>query len=200
MIQSEQRLIQYLGNGVTTVFAIPFVFHSKPHIYLYKEEIATGIVTPLIHLTHYALTGQSNPSGGTATLFAAPSSAFRITILRFVPYEQLTDYINNDRFDAEVHERQMDLIIMMVQQLADPDDLGGRSLKFPPTESPAHGTILPHASLRKNTVIGFDPITGEMVLYQLPMTVVSLVPPPDGTWVYGAVDGVPSWLSTQDCG
>lgn len=171
-VTNSLRLKQYSGNGVTKNFAIPFVFHATAHIAVYDEVVATGDTETLIYGTHYVLSGVSSPTGGTLKMTTAPATGHNITIARTVPYQQLTDYVNNDSFQAEAHERQMDLIVMMIQQIADNNE---RVLRYPITEPPEFGTELPHAFLRKGTVIGFDEETGETVLYQL-----SAIPVPAG--------------------
>ena len=202
MIQNTQRFIQYIGNGVTTSFAISFPFYNASHIYLYKEVISTGVITPLVLTTDFTLTGLGNPEGGTALLTFTPPNDNRITIARIVPYHQTIDYINNDRFNADSHEQQMDLIIMMLQQLSDGSvdpNANGKALRFPLAEPAAFSTALPNPALRKNTVVGFDAATGECVLFTLPLVVVAIPPPITGTHVYGSVNGVAKWLETQNC-
>lgn len=199
-VQNEQRLVQYIGNGVTTSFVIPFVFHSAAHVYVYVENITTGVVTPQILTTHYTLTGLSDDDGGSVNFIAVLTNNDRITIARVVPYEQLTDYVNNDRFNGDVHERQMDLIVMMIQQTADPSDLfGSKALKFPITEPASFGTVLPNANIRKGRILGFDNDTGEMVLFSQPLFTVTIEPPAEGTHVLVAVDGVMQWIGTHAC-
>lgn len=161
MISSAIRLVQYVGNDVATSFAINFVFHSQSHIQAFTTD-DTGVSETLELGTDYTLDGVGNPVGGTLTTTSPLASTKTLTIARVVPYEQLTDYVNNDGFDSEAHERQMDLIVMMVQQLADPNQIAGlQALKFPITEPLAFNTTLPNANLRKDTVVYFNQETGE---------------------------------------
>lgn len=161
MITSATRIVRYTGNSVATVFAIPFVFHSYGHITV--VQTVDGEDTVLTQDDDYTITGVSNPSGGSITISPAPDNTKTLTILRFVPTEQLTDYINNDAFNAEAHERQMDLIVMMLQQLGDPTLVtGSYPLKFPLSEPASHTTVLPNAASRKGHVIFFNEETGEL--------------------------------------
>ena len=171
-VTNNRRLKVYTGNGVTTSFAIPFVFHSKSHIVVYKETIATGDVETLQLDTDYTLSGVSSSSGGTCKLAVSPASTERIHIARTVPYTQETDYVNNDNFNADTHERQMDLIVMQIQQLADNQV---RVLRFPIVEPSNFATELPPPAERKGMVLGFHEETGETVLYLL-----SAIPVPAG--------------------
>jgi len=159
MISNTVRVAQYVGNNVATVFAISFPFYSNSHIYLYTVDTA-GVQVTLTLGTDYTLAGLNNPAGGTATLTVALPSTKTLTIARIVPYQQLTNYINNDAFDSEAHEIRMDLIVQMTQQLA----AQSNSLKFPVTEPLSNSTTLPTAFNRKNKLVYFNASTGEMTL------------------------------------
>jgi hypothetical protein len=198
-VQNNQRLIQYVGNGVTTVFATGFVYHDKGHVFVYKETISTGAVSALTLTTHYTLSTPSNPSGGNVTMLAAPTNNERITIARIVPYEQLTDYVNNDQFDGVTHERQMDLIVMQIQQLADPTNGSTRYIKFPVTDPLTFNNVLPDRLTRAGKILGFAPVTGEMILYSQPFTTITIAPPSTGTWIFGSIDGEMQWIETTNC-
>lgn len=165
MINSAIRIKQYAGNDVATVFSTVFVFYRDSHVYVYTTDDA-GVVETLVLDSDYTLTGVGGV--GSVTLSVALPSTKTLTIARIVPYEQLTDYVNNDNFDSEAHEAQMDLIVMMIQQLADPNGVpGSASLKFPITEPLDFNTTLPNANVRKDSVFYLDPDTGEFTTLTL---------------------------------
>jgi hypothetical protein len=157
-IQSATRIAQYTGNGVASTFAVSFVFYANSHIVVTKETIADGATETLALTTDYTLTGAGNLAGGTLTLVAgALSAAYRLTIERVVPITQLTDYVNNDAFVADAHEKQMDLLVMMIQQLAD-----RKSINFPAGELIAANTTLSDPVTRAGKLIYFNATTGAL--------------------------------------
>jgi hypothetical protein len=87
--------------------------------------------------------------GGNITTIATYGSDCVLTILRKVPLTQLTDYVENDIFPAESHERALDKLVMIVQEFSEelsrslfllkgssysdltlPDPIGGRYLRW----------------------------------------------------------------------
>jgi hypothetical protein len=78
-----------------------------------------GSETLLTLTTHYTVSGVGDVGGGNITTVTTYSSEYTLTILRDVPFTQLTDYIENDEFPAESHERGLDKAIMILQQLAE---------------------------------------------------------------------------------
>lgn len=109
----------YTGNGVTTAFTVPFYFLDNTHLTVLRTVIATGVSTTLVLGTDYTVTGAGVPAGGTVTCTVAPTAAQKISILRNVPFTQLTDYVPNDPFPAESHERALDQLTMLAQQVTE---------------------------------------------------------------------------------
>jgi len=130
-ISSTHNKKVYLCDGNTTVFPYDFLIFDEQHLEVYKYEIATGnqtkltlntdyTQTKLTLNTDYTVSGVNNPSGGNVTLLIdAPSSDYKLIILRNVPMTQETDYIANDPFPAESHEKGLDKLTMLVQQLSE---------------------------------------------------------------------------------
>lgn len=142
----------YTGNGVTTAFAVPFYFLDQTHLTVLRTVIATGVSTTLVLGTDYTVAGAGVPGGGTVTCTTAPTAAQRISILRNVPLTQLTDYVPNDPFPAESHERALDQLTMIAQQV---NEVTSRAIRVASADPSAPGA-LPEAAARANKVLVFD--------------------------------------------
>jgi len=114
-VSSQQSEVPYAGDGVTTVFPIPFYFLQNSDIQIVVND-ALGNLYPPVQNVDYTVTGAGNQAGGTATFSIAPVNGRTVTIQRIVPATQLTDYQPNDDFPAETHERALDKLTMLVQQ------------------------------------------------------------------------------------
>lgn len=150
-VSSTTTRADYNGNGVTTLFAVPFYFLDSTHLKVISTVIATGISTTLTLGTDYSVAGAGVSAGGSITCTSAPATTVKISILRNVPYTQLTHYVENDPFPAASHEEALDQLTMEVQQLG---ELNNRSIKLPASTSTPISTELP--TPESNTVIGWD--------------------------------------------
>lgn len=159
MISSAIHRVAFTANGVTTEFAVPFVFFNNSDLRVYRVDL-DGVIELLTIGSDYTVSGAGNPSGGTVTITPATTNGYGIVVVRRPAFTQVTDYVNNSAFDAEAHEKQMDAIVMQAQCLNDPDEnIGLYPLKFPPTD--ASPPALPHHLLRAGKVFYFDETTGE---------------------------------------
>lgn len=173
-VSSSTARADYNGNGVTTTpFAVPFRFLVNTDLLVLRTVTATGISTPLIldslGADGFSVVGAGQPSGGTVTVITAPAVGETLTILRSVERTQLTDYIPNDPFPAQSHERALDKLTMIVQEqdevltrtFALPAGLPGVSAELPsplplaPIVWNATGTAFENGDLN---------ITGDMLL------------------------------------
>lgn len=108
---------QYVCNGVTTTFAIPFAWLITSQIAVYKVTVATGERELLVLTTDYTY----DPDDVTPTSIITNSAftdEYAVEVIRETSLTQLADYINNGAFPAEVHEAALDKIVMMIQELA----------------------------------------------------------------------------------
>lgn len=110
--------VSYAGNGSTTTFTVPFAFLSSADLRVVKRS-ALGTETLLALTTHYTVSGAGTPAGGSVTLLTTPAAGETITIVRDPVILQATDYLPNDPFPAESHERALDLLTMVGQRLDD---------------------------------------------------------------------------------
>lgn len=114
-VSSQVSSVSYLGDGVTTLLPVPYYFLEQTHLLVTRVNLDASTET-LVLGSDYSVSGAGNQSGGSITMFVAPSSGVQIIIDRNVPATQETDYVANDPFPAESHERALDKLTMLVQQ------------------------------------------------------------------------------------
>lgn len=117
---------KYTGDTTTVAFPIPFAF-IPGELSVIKVAMYDSVTKdPITPVPSYTLT----PAGDTptaVTFAAAPAATETIMVYRELPLTQVVDYIQNGSFLAESHEKGLDRIVLMVQQLA---DKGARSLQI----------------------------------------------------------------------
>jgi len=104
-------LDQYLGNDLTTTFAVTFPFTVAGDLLVVSTLIATGVDT-----TQVGGGTDYNVVSTDVVFITAPATGTRITIKRNLDITQLTDYVPNDPFPAETHEAALDKGIQISQQ------------------------------------------------------------------------------------
>ena len=140
-ISSSTATASYTGNGTTQIFTVPFYFLVDTDVKVSKKVAATGAISVLTLNSDYTLSGAGNQAGGSATLVTAPASGDTVFIERNVDAVQETAYPDNGIFPAASHEKALDRLTMLVQQvlskltfglfrnpLASTYDLGGNTL------------------------------------------------------------------------
>jgi len=115
---SENRRNQYSCDGSQTVFPYTFRILDEEHIQVILTD-SEGAETILALTTHYTVSGVGDAGGGNVTTVATYASGNTLTLLRNVPFTQLTDYVESDIFPAESHERGLDKLTMIIQQFAE---------------------------------------------------------------------------------
>ena len=150
-VSSTTTKAQYSGNGVTTVFAVPFYFLLNADLLVILRS-AAGVETTQLLGTNYTVTGAGSEAGGSVTMIVAPPSGTTLTILRNAPATQDTDLLPNDRLPAESLETALDKLTMLVQQLDEEND---RSIKFARSDTSTSST-LGTSSSRAGKILSFD--------------------------------------------
>ncbi|MDY0872519.1 hypothetical protein [Dongia rigui] len=130
--------ITYAGDGSTVSFAVPFSFFGADEIDVIERNAETGNETPKVLTTDYTVSGGGGATG-TVTAVAAPDATKSWTIARRTKRTQMIDYTPNDPFPAETHERALDRLTALVQEL---DEKLGRAAALSPT-SPLINVTLP---------------------------------------------------------
>lgn len=156
-LASAVNSVSYAGNGSTTSFPISFYFLDAADIRAILRDNATGDETEWSQPADFTVSGAGNPSGGTLSAAAAPASGKTLFVYREVPIVQPVDYVENDAFPAESHERALDRLTMIAQQIASEI---GRSFRLQKTD-PTTSIELPDVATRKGKYLYFDPATGD---------------------------------------
>lgn len=115
-ILTELNKIQYDGDDSTVDFSFPYLFFEDGDLRVILAD-AAGVETVQTIITHYTVAGAGDPAGGTVTMLTAPATGETLTIIREVAYTQESDYINPNKMDLEVLERDLDEAAMQSQQL-----------------------------------------------------------------------------------
>lgn len=126
-VSSSTNKVSYAGNGLTLNFAVNFYFLENSHLKVVLRNTDGSEVIQVLDI-NYTVTGAGNLAGGTVTMLIAPPSGSTLVIVRNVPATQETDYLANDPFPAESHERALDKLTMIVQQQ---NEIIGRGLVLP---------------------------------------------------------------------
>lgn len=154
-VSTTAAKVSYLGNGTTTAFSVPFVFFSASELEVTERTIATGSEVVRSLTTHYTVTG-GNGATGTVTAVSAPPTTVTWTIARKTARTQLVDYQTGDAFPADTHERALDRLTALVQEI---EEILGRSLRGPVSDTAPLGQLVP-AAQRASKVLVFD-LTGQ---------------------------------------
>lgn len=150
-VSSTVNQTSYAGNGVTTGFAVPFYFLENAHLRVTLIDNATSVGIVQTLNVNYTVTGAGNQAGGTLTMTVAPPNGKTLLIVRVVPATQDTDYVSNDPFPAETHERALDKLTMICQQTTTEVGKALRVQDYDP--DPAR---LPGAAQRANLLLSFN--------------------------------------------
>src|SRR5882724_6236312 len=120
-VLTEINSITYTGNASATNFAAPFQFFSSDQIRVTRILISTLAAT-ILPSSAYTVNLPTNDTGDNGSIDYLMSglpltTLYRLQIERSVDYTQDTSIQNESGFDAEVIERQLDLMTMQIQQL-----------------------------------------------------------------------------------
>lgn len=155
-VSSQTSNETFDGNGVTTVWPLPFRFFDNADIFVSLIDPVSQSSTPLFIGTDYTLTGAGLPeqfgvAPGTITTTTAVATGKSLFVERIMGVEQLVDIINQGRFFPEVHEDVFDRLTMLIQQGL--STVKG-ALRVPDYE--AEPNRLPPSGTRANQLLGFD--------------------------------------------
>jgi hypothetical protein len=156
---------EYTGNGVNDTFAYTFWISADGDLKVYVDSVLQTITT------HYTVTNADEPSGGNVIFEAGyiPADQSSVVIWRDVPKTQGTDYVGGEKFSAETHEKALDRLTVITQQLQDDMD---RCIKMANTVTDSPTIELDFlAAARASRYVGFDEngdisIAGSLGTYQ----------------------------------
>jgi hypothetical protein len=143
----------YAGSGTTGPFTVGFRFLENSHIQVIRTS-STGVDTTLALTTDYTVSGAGGASG-SVTLVTALAVGQQLTIIRNVPFTQDADYVQNDAFPAESHERSLDKLTMQTQQLLEAVD---RAAKLPVTSTADAEELVADITLLADNIAGLTAV------------------------------------------
>jgi hypothetical protein len=159
-VSSQTSTATFVGNGVATVFPLPFRFFNNSDVFAYFIDSVTGASTPMVLGIDYSLSGAGEPEvdgNALSTLTTAvPLASMRgLYVERVMPQVQETDIVNQGEFFASTHEDVFDRLTMLIQQ-SNANSEGAIRVAIGDPEP----RRLPPAAQRINKLMTFDD-TGE---------------------------------------
>lgn len=139
-VPNENYRNDYTGNGATSVFPYTFKVVDKTHLKVLKSDLSSIETTLTVDLD-YTVSGVSDDAGGNITLTAgALTIGYKLAIVRNPPMTQLTDWVNQGKFNAEDNEKAFDLVVMLVQWVR---SIVARCMTIPETLAATVSAMLP---------------------------------------------------------
>ncbi len=142
--------VDYMGNGATTAFPVPFAFFGGAELQVIRRVVATGEETVLTLGADYTVSGGAG-STGTVTAIIAPLPAVQWTIRRTTERVQQLDFVANDHFPSQGQESQLDRAMAVIQEM---NAKIGQTLRLRDTDA-GDGLLAPKA-VRAGRVLGFN--------------------------------------------
>lgn len=134
-VQTTNRIEIYQGNSSATAFPFNFEIPTGT-LSVAIQDWTTKEVLEVLAPGDYIVTGLDNPGGGVVTYEPTDgplTAAYGIIILRTVPFTQDLDISPYGGFTPTVVEKQLDRIVMQIQQL---NELQSRSIIVNPGATP----------------------------------------------------------------
>lgn len=121
-LANSYEVLEYSGNGSQTAFPVSWPFISSTDLVVVLIDDVNEEVVQVLN-TNYTVSGGgvSSTSGdytnGTVTMLVAPPSNYTLQISRETARTQTAVYIENDDFAAKAHERALDKMMMIIQEI-----------------------------------------------------------------------------------
>ncbi|KNE28171.1 phage tailspike polysaccharide lyase family protein [Achromobacter spanius] len=118
-VQTEISTVTHDCDGVTIAFPVPYRFLTNTDLVVTRIEPGgdEDVRTVLTLGTDYMVTGAGADAGGTITTAVDYPVGDKLEVERDVPMTQLTEYQPSGPFPAKSHERALDKLTMVDQQL-----------------------------------------------------------------------------------
>lgn len=145
-VSSESNLVIYVRTGTLTEYTYTYRADADEDIQVYVNDIRL--------LSGYTLTRNPDNVGGLVSMDSVGASGDLLAILRHLEVTQEIDYTPYDAFPAETHERGLDKLTMIAQQLGANT---ARNVRMPESEDPGRiNVILPPVVDRAEKYMFFD--------------------------------------------
>ena len=136
--------VQYTANGIDTSYEFPFPIFATEDIVVRLDGVE--------QVQGYSLMGVGETNGGEVIFDTAPTSGIVITIIRQVPYERYTDFLESGDLSAKALNNELDYLTASIQQLSrDQENMIAFSM-----DEQGKNTTLPEAKNRAGKALGFD--------------------------------------------
>lgn len=151
-VSTTVNRIEYTASLGQTIFQYPFIAFAESNLSVYVNSNLKTLTTD------YTISGINSPAGGEITFNAGLLNNDKVIIIRTLPLTQGIDYVENDPFPADSHEKALDKSILIHQQFK--EELH-RTLKVPITDSETSNLTLPGKAERSGKVLAFNTTTGD---------------------------------------
>ena len=143
--------VQYTGNGVTTVFPYEFAIFDDSDMVVYFNDT--------IQESGYTISGAGQTDGGNVTFSTAPADGVKITLIRNIAIERLTDFQEGGTFRPKNLNDEFDRQTAFVQQVA--EELS-RSVKVGPTSDVNPETVLTQVERIYSSIDNVDAVADDI--------------------------------------
>lgn len=171
-VSSLVSAVTFDCDGSSTNFACPFRVLDSAEVACYLITESTGAAALLTNGVDFTVTNVGEPNA-VVTTATAYSTAYQLRAVRVTQRVQPTDYREGDPLPAESHERALDRLTHIVQEI---DSALSRAFVAPEPET---GVTLPAAADRANKLLGFGsagaPVVSTITLAQMEAAVFSFV-------------------------
>ncbi|CAK0739900.1 Pectate lyase superfamily protein domain-containing protein [uncultured Gammaproteobacteria bacterium] len=181
--------VQYIADGIQKVFTYPFPIFAAEDL-----QVSLGAA---VQSTGFSVSGAGITAGGAVTFTQAPTVGTAVTLLRRVPIERVTDFLDSGPLSAIALNTELDSLTACLQQVAGDQ---AAMLHFPATDLPASAE-LPGRTARANRLFAFD--AGGNPTATLPAntdTLISFLPSGAGAISRVVRDKLAETVSVRDFG
>jgi len=126
-----------------------------PYNFRVDKEEDMNVILGSVLTTEWTMTGIGEDAGGIVTLNVPLEVAILVSLIREVDPTQEVDYQAFDAFPAETHEKALDKLTMLSQQIQ--QSVGAGTLRIPANElALGLNVTTPPVAARKDMVLAFD--------------------------------------------
>lgn len=153
-ISDVPRRIVYSGSAGVGPYAFTFEVLTSTDIAVYKNT------TLLTLTTDYTVSINGGTGTGNVTLVVAATGVDSITIVGDRAIQRSSDFVTGGDLFASTLNDELDSQTIYVQQV---DEKADRAIRAPVTDPTTLNMVLPSASSRANTVLGFNSVGNPIV-------------------------------------
>jgi hypothetical protein len=125
-LETSNNVVTAMGTGGVGPFYFNFPFLSNRDILATRVDLA-GNPALLVEGNDYTLTGAGTDNGGQITLTSALLTGYQLVIARILDLTQPTILPDGGPFFASTHEKALDRLAMLIQQIDEKASRGLRS-------------------------------------------------------------------------